>query len=313
MAEANQKLLDKAETDFRTALKLDPKNWAANLELGQLRLVQQKLPEGKILLEQALDSNPNSSRALRLLVSTLLAEKQPALALSRVQQQITKAPQNSDMYDLLADLQLRSGDNAGALASAEKAMQINPSDATAAMSYTRAQIAQGNAPKAIEKWQQWTKDHPTDAQALTVLGSLQEAQGDRDGAMASYKKALAIQPEQPVAANNLSYLMIETGQNVDVALSLAQIARRAMPDSPNTADTLAWAYYQKGNYGSARDLLEDAAKADPNSASIHYHLGMIYVKLSKNTDAATQLKKAVSLAPNTPTAKDAQKALNALG
>ena len=130
--------------------------------------------------------------------------------------------------------------------------------------------------------------------------------------MASYKKALAIQPEQPVAANNLSYLMIETGQNVDVALSLAQIARRAMPDSPNTADTLAWAYYQKGNYDSARDLLEDAAKADPNSASIHYHLGMTYVKLSRNTDAATQLKKAVSLAPNTPTAKDAQKALDLL-
>jgi hypothetical protein len=47
---------------------------------------------------------------------------------------------------------------------------------------------------------------------------------------------------------------------VDVALTLAQTARQGMPNSPNTADTLAWAYYYKGTYGFARDLLEDASR-----------------------------------------------------
>ncbi len=127
--------------------------------------------------------------------------------------------------------------------------------------------------------------------------------------MESYKKALAIQPEQPVAANNLAYLMVDSGQNLDVALSLAQVARRGAPNSPSTADTLAWIYYQKGNYDSARDLLEDAAKAAPNDAAIHYHLGMTYAKLSKSAEAKTHLKKAADLAPNTQTAKDANKEL----
>jgi Tfp pilus assembly protein PilF len=181
------------------------------------------------------------------------------------------------------------------------------------MDYSRAEVSQGDPAKAIAKWEQWTKDHPSDAQSFTILGSLQETQGDREGAMASYKKALAIQPEQPIAANNLSYLMVETGQNLDVALSLAQIARRALPNAPSTADTLAWVYYQKGNYSSARDLLEDAMKADPNNASIHYHLGMTYTKLSNNSDAVIQLKKAVALAPNSQTAKDADKELGLLG
>lgn len=313
MAEGNQKLYDKAEVDFQQALKLDPKSWTASLELGQLRLMQKKIPEGKALLEQTLTNNPNSSHALGLLVSALLYEKQPAKALARVQEQITKSPQNSAMYAMLSDLQLQTGDAANGLASAEKATQLNPSDAGAAMSYSRAQISMGNAPKAIEKWQQWTTDHPTDAQAFTLLGTLEEAQGDREKAMAAYKKALAIQPEQPIAANNLAYLMIDTGQNADVALSLAQIARRAMPDSPNTADTLAWAYYHKGNYSSAKDLLEDAAKASPNVASIHYHLGMTYAKLDNKSGAAVELKKAVTLAPNTQTSKDAESALGQLG
>jgi len=312
MAEASRNETDKADADFHQAIKLDPKNANAYLELGQLRLVQKKFPEALTLLEQTLTNNPNSAPALRLIASVLVFQKQPAKAITRVQEQIAKSPQNSDMYDILANLQLATNDPAGALASSEKAMQLQPNDASAVMAYSRAQIGHGDPAKAVAKWQQWTKDHPSDARAYTLLGALQEAQGDQAGAMASYKKALAIQPDQPVAANNLAYLMIDSGQNLDVALSLAQIARRGLPNAPSTADTLAWAYYQKGNYASARDLLEDALKAEPENASMHYHLGMTYAKLSDNSDAITHLKKASSLAPNTQTAKEADKELSLL-
>jgi hypothetical protein len=40
---------------------------------------------------------------------------------------------------------------------------------------------------------------------------------------------------------------------------------------------------------------------------------MTYSKLSNNSDAVIQLKKAVTLAPNSQTAKDADKALSLLG
>lgn len=313
MAEGSQKQYDKAEADFKEAIKLDPNNANGYFELAQLRLIQKNIPDARNLLEQTLAHNPNSSRALRLLATTYLAEKQPAKAIARVQDQIAKAPQNGDMYNLLSQLQGGTGNTAGALASAEKAMQLNVNDPNAVVNYTRALLTSGDANKAIAKWQQWVTDHPSDAQAYTVLGSVQEAQGDRDQAMASYKKALQIQPEQPIAANNLSYLMVETGQNIDVALSLAQVARRAMPDSPSTADTLAWAYYHKGNFSSARDLLEEAVKAAPNDAALHYHLGLTYSKLSNTADATVHLKKAVTLAPNSQTAKDAEKALSQLG
>ena len=103
--------------------------------------------------------------------------------------------------------------------------------------------------------------------------------------------------------------MVESGQNTDVALSYAQAARRALPNAPNTADTLGWVYYAKGTYTSARDLLEQAAKAAPEDASIQYHLGMTYKKLSDDSNATTHLKKAIELAPNSDVARNAQKAL----
>ena len=85
-----------------------------------------------------------------------------------------------------------------------------------------------------------------------------------------------------------------------------------MPNSPVSADTLAWAYYYKGTYGFARDLLEDAIKTDPNDATMQYHLGMVYSKLRDKDNATIHLKKAISLGHGSPTAKEAEAALQHL-
>ena len=107
--------------------------------------------------------------------------------------------------------------------------------------------------------------------------------------------------------------MMENNDNVDVALSLAQTARRVLPDSPQTADTLAYIYYYKGNYVSARDLLENALKVTPDDASMHLHLGMTYAKLNDKPDAQLHLKKAVALAPNSRAGQQASSELAKLG
>ena len=91
MSEAGQQQNDKAEADFKEAIKIDPKNAAGYLELGQLKLVEKKFAEATPLLEQSLANNPNSDRALGMLVTIDLINKQLPKALSRVQEQITKA------------------------------------------------------------------------------------------------------------------------------------------------------------------------------------------------------------------------------
>lgn len=106
--------------------------------------------------------------------------------------------------------------------------------------------------------------------------------------------------------------MLQTGQTPDQALSLAEIARQAMPDSPTTADTLAWAYYHTGTYPFARDLLEDAINDAPDNASMHYHLGMVYTKLKDWHNASVQLKKALSLPHDAQLAEQVRGALQGI-
>jgi tetratricopeptide (TPR) repeat protein len=312
VAEAAASQPEKAEADLQTAIQKNPKDSAALVALAEMRFREKRNPEGVQLAQQALDANPNQLPALELLETYYMFQHQPDKALALVQQAITKNPNNSALYDQLSQLQLATKDANGAVSSAEKAMQLNPSDGDAVMAYTRATTVSGNPGAGIAKWQQWNTAHPTDPRGEVILGTLEESRGNNSGAEDDYKKALAIQPDNATAQNNLAYLMLKNNEDVDVALSLAQSARRSMPHSPSTADTLAWAYYHKGIYESAASLLEDAAKTSPNDASIQYHLGMVYGKLGKKTDAADHLKKAVSLAPGTETSTDATKALGSL-
>ena len=311
--ELNHNAPDKAEDDLKTAMSVAPHSPQAFLLLGRIRFSQKRFPEGVALLEQALQDDPNSLEAMHLLVEYELFQKHPDKAMARLNAQIEKSPKNSGFYDLLAQLQIQDKNLDQAVATAQKAMQMNPGDAEAVMLYTQLQVNRGQAANAINAWEQWLSAHPTDANALAIVGTLEESRGDNAKAEAYYKKALQNDPKQSVAANNLAYRMLLNGENVDVALTLAQTARQKTPNSPNTADTLAWAYYYKGTYAFARDLLEDAVKADTKNATMEYHLGMVYSKLKDKNNASIHLKKAVSLAPGSPTAKDAQTALQGLG
>ena len=82
-----------------------------------------------------------------------------------------------------------------------------------------------------------------------------------------------------------------------------------MPDSPGAADTLAWAYYQKGLCDSAADLLMEAVQKAPDNATYHYHLGMVYRKQKNDTAAKKQLQRALQINPNSPAAAEIRKAL----
>jgi Flp pilus assembly protein TadD len=131
--------------------------------------------------------------------------------------------------------------------------------------------------------------------------------------MQLYEKALQVHPDNPLAANNLAYLMIEHGGNSDVALTLAQTARHALPNSTNVADTLAWVYYKKGAYRLAIDLLRDAIQNEEKNATFHYHLGLAYQKNNDLAKARTHLRRALELEPNSPSSADYRKALDAVG
>ena len=273
IAAMGQKQFAKSEQDINKAIEVAPKAPLGYVQLGNLKLIQKQYPDAIKAYQKALDVDPSNSDALSGLMNTYVAQKQIDKAVEAAQTQIAKVPNSSAFYDLLGTaLFNHKKDYKGAEAALRKATELDKKNSDALLKLGQALNAQGSTDQAIATFQQSLKDNPNEISFYILLGELYEGQKNWESAKQMYQKALQIQPANPIASNNLAYVMLQTGGNVDVAISLAQTARRLMPDSPNAADTLGWAYYQKGLYPTAIDLFKEALKKMPNDPTFQDHL-----------------------------------------
>jgi len=308
---ARQRLTD-AQHDAEQAEAKAPQSPAPYIQMGNIQLIQKRHAEAEKLYQEALARDPSSSDALSGLLNTYFALKQYDQAVAVAEVQITKSPDNSNFYDLLGTALFNGKkDLPGAEKALRKAVDLDKNNTDALEKLGKVQIQEGNADQAIALYQQSIKDNPREVRFYVLSGELYESKQDWDHAKGMYQQALSIQPDHPLASNNLAYVMLEQGGNVDVALAMAQTARRRMPDWPNAADTLGWAYFQKGIYQSAISQFQEALRLTekrgaPDDATIHYHLGLAYEKSNQNALARQQLEKALKLSPNN---QDAKKAL----
>jgi tetratricopeptide (TPR) repeat protein len=142
-----------------------------------------------------------------------------------------------------------------------------------------------------------------------MLGLIRHQQKQLDKAKDLYEQALKVNGRFAPAANNLAWLLVEQGGNIDSALSYAQTAREVMPNDPNIADTLGWIYFQKNAYLKAVSLLKEAAEKLPQHPEVQYHYGMAQYKNANKAEAEKALKKSLQLSPSHPGAEVAKKTL----
>jgi len=313
IAKFNRKDAVNGEADLKKAIEVAPQSPIGYQRMGELRFSQRRFKEAEQLFEQALERDLNSAEAMQALLASNMTQKQPASKMiARVNAQLAKAPNNSAFYSMLGGLEAQSKDFANAEQHLQKALELDKNNALAFALLAQVQFVSGSSEKAMSTYQNWIQQNPKDVRPYVMLGSLEELKNNWQKAQEMYQKALEVLPDYPVAANNLAYSMLEHGGNSDVALSLAQVARRGMQESPNSADTLAWAYYHKGAYGMAVDLLNDAIKKAPENATYQYHLGLAYMKQNEHARAKEHLQKALQLNPKFRDAEGARKALEQL-
>jgi tetratricopeptide (TPR) repeat protein len=315
LSNVNRKRFSAAETDVQKAIEVAPQSSFGYVQMGNLKFAEKQFDGAGKAYQAALDRNPNSKDALRGLINTFLARKHMDQAIAAANAQIQKSPGNSGFYDLLGSvLFYQKKDLNGAMAAFQKSAELDKNNSDAQLKLAQVQAMNGSTDQAIATCRRALANNPYEPAFYILLGQLLQSRQQWDGATEAYQKALAIKPENPLASNDLASVMLQSGGNLDVALSLAQTARRGMPHSPSVADTLGWIYYQKGAYHSAVDSLQEALKLgqqnnSPDTPHFHYHLGMAYAKSGQATLARQQLQQALKLNPNSPDAEEAKKQL----
>ena len=310
VAEIDRKQYTIADDYLHRSLAREPINPGAYVQLGNLRMAQNQLAEAQKEYQQALDQDPNSTDALGGVLNVYLTQKDPDRAIATVRAQLAKYPKNAGFHIMLGQLLMeQKKDLAGAESEFKRATELDRNNGEAMAKLGLVQNQLGNRDQALQTFLDGAKANPQDIAFNLLAGGVYESKQDWDHAKQQYQKALEIQPDNPLASNNLAYVILQQGGNVDVAFAMAQTARRQLPDNPNSADTLGWAFYHKHIYSSAINLFKEAIKKEPDNALFNYHLGLAYAKSGQAALAKQQLDRLVRLKPDSPDIEDLKKAL----
>jgi tetratricopeptide (TPR) repeat protein len=128
-------------------------------------------------------------------------------------------------------------------------------------------------------------------------GVAEERTGNWPGAEADLKRALALQPDQPLVLNYLGYSWIDKGQNLNDALGMIRHAVDLSPNDGYIVDSLGWAYFRLRDFDHATQYLERAIELLPEDPTINDHLGDAYWRDGRVAEARYQWKRALQFQP----------------
>lgn len=141
---------------------------------------------------------------------------------------------------------------------------------------------------------------------------------DRIGRGADAEKdlvaALSLRPDEPELLNFLGYMWVDRGVRLDEAQGMIEKALVSNPRSGAMVDSLAWAYYRRGDYKTAVEKLEQAVEFEPADPDINDHLGDAYWRVGRRTEAQFQWNRVLTLEPDSRRKAEAEaKIANGLG
>jgi tetratricopeptide (TPR) repeat protein len=116
-------------------------------------------------------------------------------------------------------------------------------------------------------------------------------------AEADFKKALELNPDQPLVLNYLGYSWVDQGMNLEEAFKMLRRAVELQPNDGYIVDSLGWAHFKLGQYEQAAQTLEKAINLKPADPVLNDHLGDAYWRVNRRTEAHFQWNHARDMSP----------------
>ena len=263
-------------------------------QLGTLRMLQRDLKGARQAFEQGLSLQPGQHDATQGLVTLDVAEGKPADAIRRIEAQVARTPEDRTHLTTAARVYLSQREFGKAETTLRKVLTLDNTNLDAYGLLGQLYLMQNKAAEALREYEMVCTQQPNSVGAHTMVAMLLQSMNRLDEAQQRYERVIQIDRQAPVAANNLAWLYAERGGNLDIALQLAQTARRNLPNAAPVADTLGWVYYKKQQYDMAIRELGDAVAKDPDNPEYQYHLGAAYAGMGDVPKARAALEKAIA-------------------
>jgi tetratricopeptide (TPR) repeat protein len=252
---------------LRLALALAPANSLATITLGD---VYERMKQEEMAID-LYDSVPkdsplrvNADIQAALILETIGKSKEATEHLAAV---VAANPKNEEALTALGNLQRSRKLFGDAVATYTRVIDLKPDDKN-----------------------QWLLYY--------YRGISNERRKDWKAAEIDLKKALELNPDQPLVLNYLGYSWVDQGVNLDEAFRMLRRAVDLRQRDGYVVDSLGWAYYRLGRYDDSVRELEHAVDLKPSDPVINDHLGDAYWRVGRKLEAQFQWNHARDLNPD---------------
>jgi tetratricopeptide (TPR) repeat protein len=271
---------DRALTELISASELEP----------QFEPAVQTL---RTTLKLAIASDAASARSVITGRGLGLVSEWP-LARTAFEEAVRLDQENAEAWAWLGEANQHVGEEG--VEQLQRAFELNPDSSAVrglrGLYYQRT----GNFREALTEFQTAASLEPENAMWYVSLGEAQAKLGDLIRALEAYRAATTLAPEDPGYWRLLAIFCAQYNVNIrDVGVPAAQRAVILTGEDAASLDVLGWLLALDARDAEARRMLERALELDPQSSSVHLHLGMLLMQMNDRASAYDHLVQARDL------------------
>jgi tetratricopeptide (TPR) repeat protein len=264
MLDFGDKRWSESEAGFRSLWEANPPDFRGLFGIVETMMATNRAPAARQLLEKTLAGHQAHSATIRMAIANVAARSNDQVtAVNTYEQLVKEIPDSQEMW-------LRLG------RSYKKVSRLDDA-------YRAFEKARGVDPRQVAPW----------LEMAVVL----ETQNRKGQVKPIYEEILKLAPDNPVALNNLAYILAENSVDLDQALTYAQRARQKLPNHPDIADTLGWVYIKKNLSDDAIKIFRDLLTGKPEHVTWRYHLAMALYQKGDKLQARRELETALRNKP----------------
>lgn len=287
--------IDKGLSYIQSAIKQNPNNAEAQLQLGSILIENKKdIKSGQNALYKAIKLDPNLFQANLSLYISYMQSKVYDQAAVVANKMITSKPEESLAYNLLAHTYLARGNNEKALEIYEAALKMFPSDPLTSSNIANYKIQNNQINEVKPLFLDVLKKYPNDSKTLLRLAILESKLGNQKSKIEYLVKAVKINPTD---ISPKIILANEYLQQKDYKEAINTLRNVSEEEKSKKEVMVINAQAKMGlkEYDYSLTLWKKLIANNPKSASAHYFLGRTYGYLNKKEQMKQALETTVSI------------------
>ncbi|MFN3809320.1 MAG: XrtA/PEP-CTERM system TPR-repeat protein PrsT [Roseateles asaccharophilus] len=266
---------------------LQPKSPEPALLLAQLYTARGDTNNASLQLKRALSIRPGDRTAELALISTEISRGNLVEARRLADAVVAKDSKNPLTYSIQGDIDVMQRNWSEAIRNYQKALSLLPHP-DVAIKLHRV-LATGGKPREARQFAiDWIAKHPTQLSFQTYVADAALVEKDYATAREHYLAVLKAQPDNPIIANNVAWVLSQTKD--PNALQYAERANKLAPDNPSFLDTLAKIHAEAGRLDAALPIQKRAVQLAPNAPEFRLQLAQLYIDAGLKNEARDELR-----------------------